>query len=101
MPANLFDRNGTTSLIVFDEIQDVLAVPGADGKIRSVIRTGRGRDVRVCGSAPGMMASSSPSPRGRCSSRRSPGSLSPLPIDDVGDYVSAALRADGADAARR
>ena len=38
LPAALFDREGTTSLIVFDEIQDVLAVPGADGKIRSVIQ---------------------------------------------------------------
>ena len=28
LPAALFERDGTTSLIVFDEIQDVLAVPG-------------------------------------------------------------------------
>src|SRR5690348_6487824 len=38
LPSELFDRRGTASLIVFDEIQDVLAVSGADGKIRSVIQ---------------------------------------------------------------
>ena len=30
LPVALFERDGTASLIVFDEIQDVLAVPGAD-----------------------------------------------------------------------
>ena len=38
LPSELFDRRGTPSLIVFDEIQDVLAVSGADGKIRSVMQ---------------------------------------------------------------
>lgn len=48
LPAAPFDREGTSSLIAFDEIQDVLAVPRADGKIRSVIQApDRVRDVRV------------------------------------------------------
>lgn len=45
LPVALFDREGTTSLIIFDEIQDVLAVAGADGKIRSVIQHHGGGDL--------------------------------------------------------
>ena len=56
MPTSLFDRQGIPSLIVFDEIQDVLAVPGADGKIRSVIQhQGEAATYAFAGSAPGMM----------------------------------------------
>ena len=56
LPATLFDRQGTTSLIVFDEIQDVLAVPGADGKIRSVIQhQADAATYAFAGSAPGVM----------------------------------------------
>ena len=56
LPAALFDREGTTSLIVFDEIQDVLAVPGADGKIRSVIQhQADAATYAFAGSAPGVM----------------------------------------------
>ena len=49
------DRQGIPSLIVFDEIQDVLAVPGADGKIRittdypdifPVLKFGKNADLR-------------------------------------------------------
>jgi hypothetical protein len=36
LPAALFEREGTHSLIVFDEIQDVLAVTCADGKLRAM-----------------------------------------------------------------
>ncbi len=50
LPAVLFERDGTPSLIVFDEIQDVLAVSGADGKIRSVIQhQARGGDLCLRG----------------------------------------------------
>ena len=56
LPTALFERDGTTSLIVFDEIQDVLAVPGADGKIRSVIQhQGEAATYAFAGSAPGVM----------------------------------------------
>ena len=56
LPVALFDTEGTTSLIVFDEIQDVLAVPGADGKIRSVIQhQGEAATYAFAGSAPGVM----------------------------------------------
>ena len=37
LPAELFDSKGITSLIVFDEIQDVLAVPGADGVLQEPV----------------------------------------------------------------
>ena len=56
LPASLFERNGTTSLVVFDEIQDVLAVRGADGKIRSVIQhQADAATYAFAGSAPGVM----------------------------------------------
>ena len=56
LPAALFEREGTTSLVVFDEIQDVLAVPGADGKIRSVIQhQAESATYGFAGSAPGVM----------------------------------------------
>ena len=56
LPAAVFDREGTVSLIAFDEIQDVLAVPGADGKIRSVIQhQGEAATYAFAGSAPGVM----------------------------------------------
>lgn len=56
LPAHLFDRSGTTSLVVFDEIQDVLAVRGADGKIRSVIQHQTdAATYAFAGSAPGVM----------------------------------------------
>src|SRR6201999_3131871 len=35
LPASLFERQGTASLIVFDEVQDELSVPDVDGKIRN------------------------------------------------------------------
>ena len=71
LPAALFERNGTTSLIVFDEIQDVLAVPGADGKIRSVIQhQGEAATYGFAGSAPGSHATAVCRSRsGRCSIR--------------------------------
>ena len=57
LPTALFERDGTTCLIAFDEIQDVLAVPGADGKIRSVIQhQAEAATYAFAGSAPGRHA---------------------------------------------
>jgi hypothetical protein len=56
LPVSLFERQGTVSLIVFDEIQDVLAVAGADGKIRSVIQHQTdAATYAFAGSAPGVI----------------------------------------------
>jgi uncharacterized protein len=98
LPAALFDRDGTTSLIVFDEIQDVLAVPGADGKIRSVIQhQTEAATYGFAGSAPGVMQQLFADPKRPLLDQAVPKQLDPLPISDVADYVSARLRNTGRD----
>jgi hypothetical protein len=89
LPAALFDREGTASLIVFDEIQDVLAVPGADGKIRSVIQHQTdAATYAFAGSAPGVMQQLFADPKRPLLDQAVPRNLEPLPIADVADYVS-------------
>ncbi len=98
LPANLFDRNGTTSLIVFDEIQDVLAVPGADGKIRSVIQhQGEAATYAFAGSAPGVMTQMFADPARPLLDQAVPRSLEPLPIADVAEYVAQRFQQAGRD----
>src|SRR5947209_7604867 len=94
LPASLFERNGTTSLIVFDEIQDVLAVSGADGKIRSVIQhQGDAATYAFAGSAPGVMQQLFADPRRPLLDQAVPRNLDPLPLEAVGDYVARRFRA--------
>jgi uncharacterized protein len=90
MPAALFDKDGTVSLIAFDEIQDVLAVPGADGKIRSVIQHhGEAATYAFAGSAPGVMQQLFADPKRPLLEQAVPKNLAPLPLDEVGEYVAA------------
>lgn len=94
LPASLFERNGTTSLVVFDEIQDVLAVSGADGKIRSVIQhQGDAATYAFAGSAPGVMQQLFADPRRPLLDQAVPRNLDPLPLEAVGDYVARRFRA--------
>ncbi len=89
LPAALFERQGTSSLIVFDEIQDVLAVPGADGKIRSVIQhQGEAATYAFAGSAPGVMRQLFADPKRPLLDQAVPRELAPLPLDAVGEYVT-------------
>lgn len=93
LPAALFDREGTTSLIVFDEIQDVLAIPGADGKIRSVIQhQTEAATYAFAGSAPGVMQQLFADPKRPLLDQAVPRTLEPLPLADVADYVSGHFR---------
>ncbi|MGZ4169635.1 MAG: hypothetical protein ACXVSA_23230, partial [Solirubrobacteraceae bacterium] len=93
LPVALFDREGTTSLIVFDEIQDVLAVPGADGKIRSVIQhQGEAATYAFAGSAPGVMQQLFADPKRPLLDQAVPKHLAPLPLADVGEYIAARFR---------
>ena len=93
LPASLFERQGTTSLIVFDEIQDVLAVPGADGKIRSVIQhQGDAATYAFAGSAPGVMQQLFADPKRPLLDQAVPRNLAPLPLDAVAEYVSGRFR---------
>jgi uncharacterized protein len=89
LPVALFDRQGTLSLVVFDEIQDVLAVRGADGKIRSVIQhQADAATYAFAGSAPGVMQQLFADPKRPLLDQAVPRNLAPLPLDAVGDYVS-------------
>jgi uncharacterized protein len=89
LPAALFERDGTTSLIAFDEIQDVLAVPGADGKIRSVIQhQTEAATYAFAGSAPGVMEQLFADPKRPLLDQAVPRQLAPLPLADVGAYIS-------------
>jgi hypothetical protein len=98
LPAALFDRDGTTSLIVFDEIQDVLAVPGADGKIRSVIQhQAQAATYAFAGSAPGVMQQLFADPKRPLLDQAVPKNLPPLPPQEVGEYVAARFEQTGRD----
>jgi uncharacterized protein len=89
LPVALFERDGTSSLVVFDEIQDVLAVAGADGKIRSVIQhQAEAATYAFAGSAPGVMAQLFADPKRPLLDQAVPRNLAPLPLDAVGSYVS-------------
>ena len=89
LPTALFERNGTTCLIAFDEIQDVLAVPGADGKIRSVIQhQAEAATYAFAGSAPGVMAQLFADPKRPLLDQAVPRNLAPLPLDEVAEYVT-------------
>lgn len=99
LPAALFEREGTTSLIVFDEIQDVLAVQGADGKIRSVIQhQTEAATYAFAGSAPGVMQQLFADPKRPLLDQAVPRQLVPLPIADVAVYVARRFRQTGRDA---
>lgn len=99
LPAALFRRQGTTSFVVFDEIQDVLAVAGADGKIRSVIQhQGEAATYGFAGSAPGVMQQLFADPKRPLLDQAVPKNLAPLPLDDVADYVDRRFRQTGRDA---
>jgi hypothetical protein len=99
LPAALFDRDGTSSLIAFDEIQDVLAVPGADGKIRSVIQHQTdSATYAFAGSAPGVMRQLFADPKRPLLDQAVSRTLAPLPLGAVGDYVSGRFRQADRDA---
>ncbi len=101
LPAALFERHGTTSLIAFDEIQDVLAVRGADGKIRSVIQHQTdAATYAFAGSAPGVMQELFADPRRPLLDQAVPRNPAPLPLDDVGRYVRDRFKRTGRDPGR-
>jgi hypothetical protein len=88
LPRELHNRTGTRSLIVFDEVQDILAVQGADGQIRSVIQHHlEAASYAFAGSAPATMERLFADPRRPLLEQAVPKSLAPLRPADVGDYV--------------
>jgi hypothetical protein len=98
LPGALFDRDGTACLVAFDEIQDVLAVPGADGKIRSVIQHQTdAATYAFAGSAPGVMQQLFADPKRPLLDQAVPKNLVPLPLEDVGEYVAGRFHKTGRD----
>ena len=76
----------------------MLAVPGADGKIRSVIQhQGEAATYAFAGSAPGVMAQLFADPARPLLDQAVPRSLEPLPIADVAAYVERRFRQTGRD----
>ena len=98
LPRELHERTGTRSLVVFDEIQDILAVEGADGQLRSVIQHHRDAAAYAfAGSAPATMARLFADPRRPLLEQAVPMSLRPLPLEQAGDYVRERFRRTGRD----
>lgn len=98
LPAELMRRTGQRSLIVFDEIQDVLRVDGADGIIRSRIQHQReAASYAFAGSAPGLMKKLFEDPSRPLLEQAVAVELDPLPLDQVGDYIEERCRATGRD----
>jgi hypothetical protein len=101
LPSELHERSGQRTVVVFDEIQDVLAVPGADGKIRSVIQ--HHLDVAsyaFAGSAPRAMEQLFADPKRPLLEQAVPRDLAPLPLDDVADRILRDFKRTGKDVGR-
>jgi uncharacterized protein len=88
LPRELHERTGRRTLVIFDEVQDILAIRGADGKLRSVIQHHDGfASYAFAGSAPGLMDQLFADPKRPLLEQAVGVELSPLPLDQVADYV--------------
>ena len=93
LPRELHQRTGKQTLVVFDEVQDILAVPGADGKIRSVIQHHENiASYAFAGSAPGLMDQLFSNPKRPLLEQAVGLELSPLPLDQAADYIDRLFR---------
>lgn len=90
LPTQLAAKSGIRSVIVFDEVQDILNVDGADGIIRSVIqRQVDDASYLFAGSSPSLMNRLFANPSRPFLDHALPMELAPLPIDSVADHVDA------------
>ncbi len=94
LPRDLHRRDGTKSVVVFDEFQDVLGVPGSDGKIRSVIQHQLDfASYAFAGSAPKAMDALFADPKRPLLDQAVALDLAPLPIGEVADYIETRFEA--------
>jgi hypothetical protein len=94
LPRELHERTGKQTLIVFDEVQDILSIPGADGKLRSVIQHHEGiASYAFAGSAPGLMDKLFADPRRPLLEQAVGLDLAPLPPEEVARYLTSRFRA--------
>lgn len=95
LPAQLYERHGTRTVVVFDEFQDILAAQErADAVIRSEIQHhGDAASYVFAGSHMGMMRDLFADKRRAFYGQAAPVDLLPLRPDDVSEYVSARFEA--------
>jgi uncharacterized protein len=99
LPRELHERSGRRTLVIFDEVQDILAIRGADGKLRSVIQHHEGAaSYAFAGSAPGLMDQLFADPKRPLLEQAVSEELGPLPLDQVADYIASRFRASDRDA---
>ena len=99
LPAELHRRTGKHSIIVFDEVQDLLRVERADGILRSVIQhQGDVAAYAFAGSAPGLVEQLFSQPRRPLLEQAVPMQLDPLDPGDVAAYVRQRFEQTGRDA---
>lgn len=99
LPAALHQRTGRRSLIVFDEVQDLLRIPDAAGAVRSVIQHhGHAASYGFAGSAPGVMRKLFEDPTQPLLEHAVPYRLGPLPLDEIGEYVAGRFQSTDRDA---
>jgi hypothetical protein len=101
LPEELHRRTGSRSFIVFDEIQDLLRVPGADGILRSVIQHHRAAaSYAFAGSAPGLVAQLFLDPKRPLLEQAVPLEVAPLPAQEAGSYIAERFERTGRDPGR-
>lgn len=95
LPARLYERHGTRTLVIFDEFQDILAAKErADAVIRSEIQHhGDAASYIFAGSQVGMMRDLFADKRRAFYGQAGPVDLPPLRPDDVVEYLSARFEA--------
>lgn len=100
LPRELHRRKGIKSAIVFDEFQDVLAVPGADGKFRSVVQHQlEFASYAFAGSAPRAMEELFSDPKRPLLDQAVAKELPPLPVDAVAEHIENRFKATKRDPA--
>lgn len=98
LPSRLAEKQGVRSVIVFDEVQDILNVDGADGVIRSVIQYQTDDAAYLfAGSHPTEMAKLFANPSRPLLEQAIPFELKPLPEDECARYIARAFAATGRD----
>jgi uncharacterized protein len=99
LPTKLAAKTGARSVVVFDEVQDILRVDGADGILRSVIQYQvDDASYLFAGSSPSLMNKLFANPSRPFLDHALPIDLAPLPLDEVAAYVEGRFAATGRDA---
>ncbi|HEX6700913.1 MAG TPA: hypothetical protein VF101_09310 [Gaiellaceae bacterium] len=99
LPTRLAEKSGIRSVLVLDEIQDILNVEGADGILRSVIQyQADDASYLFAGSSPSLMAKVFSDPSRPFLDHALPMELGPLPDAASAEHISQRFAASGRDA---